>query len=253
VECNFCGHPITPEDQFCGGCGAQLEAPGAIVKEPSAGVEKTPPSPGKTNVALMGCLGVAVGVFLLVLMVALGVGVWWYLQPKPGPTSPVAQGSPLQASPATPPTAGPPATPPETGGDDVAALLKEAGINYEVSSSTGNYRITLDVGGGRTHLVIVGKNTENYRGQSWREIWARAYRSDQPKISAELANRLLRDSFEATVGDWETLTTDKGGVDVLYCIKVHSLDSPAQLKAYVEYCARKCDALEKELVGTDDL
>lgn len=248
MQCNFCGHPVDPEDQFCGGCGAQLGLPDAIVEGPSARAEKAATGPGKTNAALMGCLGAALGVFLLLLMAAVGIGVWWYIQPGPGPaSSPMAQGSPLQPSPAASSSHAPPP------GDDVAALLKEAGINYEISSSTGNYRIILDVGGGRTHLVIVQKDTESYRGQTWREIWARAYQTDQPKISAELANRLLRDSFQTTVGDWQTLPNKKGGTDVLYCIKVHSIDSPAQLKAYIEYCARKSDALEKELLGTDEL
>jgi hypothetical protein len=136
--------------------------------------------------------------------------------------------------------------------EEVGALLDRAGLPYRISEATGNYRIILDMGGGRTHLVIISKETSQLGGMTWREIWTRAYHTDDTGLAPELANRLLRDSYRCKVGDWENLPGEQGGTDVLFCIKLNRLDSPEQLKSYILFCALQADELEKELLGTDE-
>ena len=127
----------------------------------------------------------------------------------------------------------------------VQRQLDKRKINYEVDAD-GDFRITYDVGGGRTQLAFVRSATFNYGKLRIREIRSIGYRGDGA-FPQSVANRMLEHSNDAKLGAW----TKQGNL-AIFTAKIPADASDQQLVDAIELTARLADELEKELVPGKD-
>ena len=127
------------------------------------------------------------------------------------------------------------------------ALLDKHKINNEIESD-GYYKITFDLGGGRTQLVWIRSATDSYGSLKVREIWSPGYKLDG-ELSAKIANRLLEHSHSMILGGWTKQKTY-----VMFVVKILATATPQQVRDAAEAAADAADEMEQELTpGTDEL
>lgn len=127
------------------------------------------------------------------------------------------------------------------------ALLDKQKIKYEIDSD-GDYKITFDLGGGRTQLVWIRSATDSYGSLKVREIWSPGYKLDG-ELSAKIANRLLEHSHSMILGGWTKQKTY-----VMFVVKILATATPQQVRDAAEAAADAADEMEQELTpGTDEL
>ena len=127
------------------------------------------------------------------------------------------------------------------------ALLDKQKIKYEIDSD-GDYKITFDLGNGRSQLVWVRSKTEAYGDLKVREIWSPGYKLDG-ELSAKIANRLLEHSHSMILGGWTKQKTY-----VMFVVKILATATPQQVRDAAEAAADAADEMEQELTpGTDEL
>jgi len=127
----------------------------------------------------------------------------------------------------------------------VQRQLDKRKIQYSVDAD-GDFRVTFDVGGGRTQLAFVRSATFSYGKLRIREILSIGYRGDGA-FPQSVANRMLEHSNEAKLGGW----TKQGNLAV-FTVKIPADASDQQLVDSIELAARLADELEKELVPGKD-
>ena len=127
----------------------------------------------------------------------------------------------------------------------VQRQLDKRKIQYKVDAD-GDFRVTYDVGNGRTQLTFVRSATFTYGKLRIREIRSIGYRGDAA-FPQSVANRLLEHSNEAKLGAW----TKQGNL-AIFTTKIAADASDQQLVDAIELTARLADELEKELVSTKD-
>jgi len=127
------------------------------------------------------------------------------------------------------------------------ALLDKQKIKYEIDSD-GDYKITFDLGSGRTQLVWIRSATDSYGSLKVREIWSPGYKLDG-ELSAKIANRLLEHSHSMILGGWTKQKTY-----VMFVVKILATATPQQVRDAAEAAADAADDMEQELTpGTDEL
>jgi hypothetical protein len=127
------------------------------------------------------------------------------------------------------------------------ALLDKQKIKYEIDSD-GDFKITFDLGNGRTQLVWIRSATEAYGSLKVREIWSPGYKLDGA-LSAKIANRLLENSHTMILGGWTKQKTY-----VMFVVKILASATPQQVRDAAEAAADAADDMEQELApGTDEL
>lgn len=132
----------------------------------------------------------------------------------------------------------------------VAPLLDKAGIDYSIDDD-GDYKIILDVGDGRTQLLYVISNTNQVDNMEIREVWSFSVIKEDGLTYEEL-DRMLRENARLKLGCWQVVTNS--GKDVaLFCVQMDANSNSETLGNIVRYVASKADALEKDILGTDDL
>ena len=127
----------------------------------------------------------------------------------------------------------------------VQRQLDKRKIQYKVDAD-GDFRVTYDVGNGRTQLAFVRSATFSYGKLRIREIRSIGYRGEAA-FPQSVANRLLEHSNEAKLGAW----TKQGNL-AIFTTKIPADASDQQLVDAIELTARLADELEKELVPTKD-
>ena len=81
----------------------------------------------------------------------------------------------------------------------VEKKLKKLDFNYKITKK-GDFKLMFNVEDGRTQLVFINSNTEEYRDFEIREIWSIAYKSSDEQFPAKVANKLLEDTSRRKLG-----------------------------------------------------
>ncbi len=126
--------------------------------------------------------------------------------------------------------------------------LDSKGTPYKVDKDN-DFKVTVNLGDGRTQQVFVLSNTNVVRSIKVREIWTPGYRAaDEQTIPVAIANRLLEHSNEVILGSW---VKQKGGYGI-FVIKVPADASADDLDSAIDTAASSADELEREFSGTTD-
>jgi hypothetical protein len=129
----------------------------------------------------------------------------------------------------------------------VKALLDAQKMKYEIDSD-GDFKVTFDLGKGRSQLVWIRSATETYGTLKVREIWSPGYKLDG-ELSAKIANRLLEHSHAMILGGWT-----KQKAYAMFVVKISTTASPQQVRDAAEAAADAADDIEQELTpGSDEL
>ena len=155
---------------------------------------------------------------------------------------------------------------PKTAADPrVKAALDKIGYKYELDSNN-DYKLipieTTQEGTSpdgkprwRSNLVYVNSNTEKYGTLEIREVLAPALLLDGP-LSADMANRLLRENNSVKLGAWRVLIVNEGknaGKRLVMFAAQISADSDAEsLRLAIKSVILIADRMEKELTNADD-
>jgi hypothetical protein len=127
------------------------------------------------------------------------------------------------------------------------ALLDKQKIKYEIDSD-GDYKVTFDLGKGRSQLVWIRSSTETYGSLKVREVWSPGYKLDG-ELTAKIANRLLEHSHSMILGGWTKQKTY-----AMFVVKILATATPQQVRDAAEAAADAADDMEQELTpGTDEL
>lgn len=128
----------------------------------------------------------------------------------------------------------------------VRKQLEQRKIRYEVDAD-GSYKVTYDLGAGRTQLAYVSSMVHEYGSIETREVRSIGYRSPADAFPAAVANRILEANNQAKLGAWV-----KQGRFAVFSAPVPVDASAQQLADTIELCARLADELERELAGDKD-
>jgi|SRR5437763_5120432 len=147
----------------------------------------------------------------------------------------------------------------------VKSALERVGYNYELDANN-DYKLvpieTEQVGTKpdgkplfRSQLVYVNSNTEKYGSLEIREVLAPAFLSNG-LLSAELANRLLRENNSVKLGSWRLVLISSGPnvgkYLAMYAAQI-SADSDAEsLRLTIKSVILIADRMEKSVTGADD-
>lgn len=137
-----------------------------------------------------------------------------------------------------------------TGDARIRSALNQLDLKYKVTD-LGNFRMVFSLDEGRTQLVFINSKTETYHGLEIREVWAPAYKSENP-FSAAVANRLLTDSDENKIGAWAVYRDNDNAYVAKYVAKIDAGADPQSLQAVITAVIKCADAMEKELTGSRD-
>jgi len=130
----------------------------------------------------------------------------------------------------------------------IKAQLDSLDMKYEVDSD-GDYKLTFDVGEGRSQIVWVRSATEKYGSLKVREIWSPGYKFSGTQLPVAIANRLLEHSHGLILGGWT-----KQKQFAMLAVKIPVSSTPQQLRDAAEAAADAADEIEGELTpGKDDL
>ena len=129
----------------------------------------------------------------------------------------------------------------------VGRQLDSLDYTYEIDAD-GDYQMVFDMEDGRSQLVYVRSNIENYGSLSVREIWSPAFRIKGSDFPVAVANRLLLDSNNAKIGSWV-----RQGDMAMYVVKIDSNASADNLSDAIDAAIKTADKLEQELtLGADE-
>lgn len=119
-----------------------------------------------------------------------------------------------------------------------------------IIDSDGDFKLVRDTEAGRTQVAWVLSKTNSYGTIEVREVISPAFKTGGT-ISTALAVRLLKENNKYKIGAWR-LVGEGDNQAVFYAIQI-SADLDAQsLNAAIKTATLVADALEKEMVGTDD-
>lgn len=126
-------------------------------------------------------------------------------------------------------------------------LLDKAKIKYQVDDQ-GDFKITYDLGNGRTQLAYVRSGASDFGALKLREVLSIGYASPNEQIPNDVANRLLEHNAQTKLGAWT-----KQGRLAVFVSKIPADADARKLADAVELTAVLADALEQELApGKDD-
>jgi hypothetical protein len=128
----------------------------------------------------------------------------------------------------------------------VQRILDRAKIQYQLDPA-GDFRITFDLGEGRTQLVIVRSSVERIAGFETREIRAIGYRSPSDPFPTEVASKLLDENNQRVLGKW-----GKQGTLGVLTVRAPADAGAETLVGLIEMAARDADAMERALIADRD-
>ena len=125
-------------------------------------------------------------------------------------------------------------------------LLDKARLKYQVDDQ-GDFKVTYDLGNGRTQLAYVRSSSSEFGTLKIREILSIGYASPNEKIPPDVANRLLEHNAQTKLGAWS-----KQGRLAVFVSKVPADADAKKLADAIELTAVLADALEQELTPGKD-
>lgn len=128
----------------------------------------------------------------------------------------------------------------------VGDLLDGLEINHTIDED-GDYQVIFEMEEGRTQAAIIRSITYEYRNFEVREIWSAGYKAEKELIPAEVANRLLEDSFLKKLGAWT-----KSGQHALFVVKIAAKSDAESLLSALQLTLESADEMERELTGETD-
>lgn len=147
----------------------------------------------------------------------------------------------------------------------VKAALDRIGYKYELDKQN-DYKLTPiqteQIGTAadgkpiwRTQLVYINSNTEKYGSLEIREVLAPAFLSDGP-LSAEVANKLLRENNTVKLGSWRVVHINSGPnvgkYLAMFAAQINADSDPESLRLTIKSVILIADRMEKELTNADD-
>ena len=130
----------------------------------------------------------------------------------------------------------------------IKAQLDSLDIKYDVDSD-GDYKVTFDLGNGRSQVVWIRSAVESYGSLKVREIWSPGYKYSGTELPVKIANRLLEHSHGLILGGWT-----KQKQFAMLAVKIPVSATPKQMRDAAEAAADAADEIEQELTpGKDDL
>lgn len=140
----------------------------------------------------------------------------------------------------------------KTGDARVRTQLDTLGYKYELTTD-GDFKLTpVKTEDGRSQLIYVDSNTQQYGTLEIREVMSPAYLSTGP-LSAAVANRLLRENSEVKFGAWRVETHNNGQKHLaLFAVQISANSDAETLRLAIKSVLLVADRMEKELTGTDD-
>ena len=140
----------------------------------------------------------------------------------------------------------------KAGDPRVKVLLDQIGYKYELTASGDFKLIPIKTEDGRSQLVYVNSNTQQYSSLEIREVLSPAYLSTGP-LSAAVANRLLRENGEVKFGAWRVEIHNNGQKYLaLFAVQIAANSDAETLRLAIKSVLLVADRMEKELTGTDD-
>ena len=130
----------------------------------------------------------------------------------------------------------------------IRQALDDRGLIYEVTE-LGHYRLKFDLADGRSQFALVQSNTRASGDFQTREIWAPVFSSAEP-LSAEVANRLLRENNQCKLGAWQVYIAD-GNYNVAFVAKLFNDANPEGIHDALLAVVDIADTGEKEIFGTN--
>ena len=107
----------------------------------------------------------------------------------------------------------------------------------------------------RSQLVYVNSNTETYGSLEIREVLAPAFLSNGP-LSAEVANRLLRENNTVKLGSWRVVVINSGPNAgkylAMFAAQINANSDAESLRLTIKSVILIADRMEKELTNADD-
>lgn len=131
----------------------------------------------------------------------------------------------------------------------IRSLLEELGIQYEVGEY-GDFRIVMrSPDGKRAQVAYISSQTNTLGDLEIREIFSPAYVATG-SVPAPVANRLLQDSANVTLGAWQTLQDEEHSLAVFTARIDADLDAET-LQTTLHAVLDIADSMEAELTGDD--
>ena len=128
----------------------------------------------------------------------------------------------------------------------VKAQLEKKQTPYEIDED-GDFSIIVRIDENRTQQVWVRSVVETTDHQAVREIWSRAYQTEDDAFPPMIANELLEHSNTLKLGSWV-----KNGSDAMMVIKIPADASAEVLDESIDLAAITADKMELKLTGKDD-
>ena len=126
-------------------------------------------------------------------------------------------------------------------------LLDKARLKYQVDDQ-GDFKVTYDLGNGRSQLAYVRSGSSDFGSLKIREVLSIGYASPSEKIPVDVANRLLEHNAQTKLGAWS-----RQGRLAVFVSKIPADADAKKLADAIELTAVLADALEQELMsGKDD-
>jgi len=140
----------------------------------------------------------------------------------------------------------------KSGDARVRVLLDQLGYKYELTVDGDFKLIPIKTEDGRSQLVYVNSNTQQYGTLEIREVVSPAYLSSGP-LSSAVANRLLRENSEVKFGAWRVELHNNGQKYLaLFAVQIAANADAETLRLAIKSVLLVADRMEKELTGTDD-
>lgn len=129
----------------------------------------------------------------------------------------------------------------------IKRALDELKLKYTITDDN-DFRLYYDLGEGRSQLVFINSNTEEYKELEIREIWSVGLESkDGANFSSEIANRLLRENAKYKMGGWTS-----SGKNAIFAIKISANADPDSLASAIGFAYFQADKIEKEYTDGKD-
>ncbi|MCA9029492.1 MAG: hypothetical protein KDA69_02385 [Planctomycetaceae bacterium] len=129
----------------------------------------------------------------------------------------------------------------------VKALLDELELKYEVDDDN-DFKLVFEVGeSGRSQIVWIRSNTEDFRTLEIREIMSPGYVAEGDDIPHYVAIKLLEDNRAKKMGGWQ-----KDGKYAVFVSHIGADLDAETLHNVLIFTVEAADEMEKQLTGEKD-
>lgn len=131
----------------------------------------------------------------------------------------------------------------------VQRLLESASLKYDITNA-GDFKLSFNLGGGRSQVAFVNSNTETFGGLEIREVSSVGLFLKKSVPDPALMLYALVDNSNVKLGAWRVVLGDEGAL-VIFTAHI-SADTDAQtLMSVMTLVMRAADDLENKFSGDD--